>query len=111
MITQAQIDRLVQTIIDQYRPKKIILFGSYAYGIPVEDSDLDILIIKENDLPRFKRAREVRKLIRGMINITKDILVYTPAEVEEWKDVEQAFITEILKKGKTIYEDKKRFDS
>ena len=104
MVTKAQILKLVQILVNEYRPKKIILFGSYAYGYPKEFSDLDILIIKDSELPRFKRSREVRKLLRGLINIPKDILVYTPAEVEEWKEVDQAFITEIIKDGQVLYE-------
>ncbi len=64
-------------------PDKIILFGSYAYGKTSKDSDLDILIIMKSDLPRYKRSIPVYMALSGML-IPKDIIVYTPQEVEEW---------------------------
>jgi predicted nucleotidyltransferase len=85
-----------------YHPEKIVLFGSYAYGTPTEDSDLDLLIIKETELPRRMRGREVRKHLRGM-KIAVDLLVYTNQEVEEWRDVNTAFITTVMGKGKVLH--------
>jgi predicted nucleotidyltransferase len=49
MINQEQIRKVVKTIVEGYQPRKIILFGSYAYGHPTTDSDLDFLIIKDDD--------------------------------------------------------------
>jgi len=46
MITQAQIDEIKKRIVENFKPKKIILFGSYANGRLTEDSDLDLLITK-----------------------------------------------------------------
>ena len=45
---RTEIETIVKQVVDAYRPEKIILFGSYAYGQPNADSDLDLLIIKEN---------------------------------------------------------------
>ena len=107
MITQEQIAEIVDRIAVNYGPEKIILFGSYAYGIPNEDSDLDLLIVIENsEQPRYKRAREIRKHLWGIAEIPKDILVYTQKEIDEWKEVDQALITNIVKKGKVLYENK-----
>ena len=97
-----QLDEVVKRVVENYHPEKIILFGSYAYGQPTEDSDLDLLIIKESDLPRYKRGREVRKLVRGM-KVAVDVLVYTRAEIEKWKDIKPAMITTIFEKGKVLY--------
>jgi predicted nucleotidyltransferase len=102
MVTKQQIDEIVKRIADNYHPEKIILFGSYAYGTPTEDSDLDLLIIKDTELPRRKRGREVRKHLRGM-KIAIDLLVYTKQEVEEWRDVNTAFITTVMGKGKVLH--------
>jgi predicted nucleotidyltransferase len=107
MIMEKQIEDIVKRIVDNYKPEKIILFGSYAYGTPKKDSDLDLLIVKESDLPRYKRAREIRKLLWGISEIPKDIIVYTQNEIDDWKEVEEAFITQIVKDGKVLYEDKK----
>jgi len=110
MITQKQLEEIVKRIIDNYNPEKIILFGSYAYGQPTEDSDLDLLVIKNSDLPRYKRAREIRKHLWGITDVPKDIIVYTQEEIDGWKEVEEAFITSVVKKGKILYENKERSD-
>lgn len=85
----------------------MILFGSYAYGQPTNDSDVDIIVIKEKtDVPMHKRGREIRKYLRGT-KIPLDILVYTEDEVNKWKDVKASLIYEIIEKGKTLYEYKR----
>ena len=104
--SKENIDKIVKNIVRNYKPEKIILFGSRAYGSPKKESDIDLLVIKNTNLPRYKRAREIRKHLWGITNTPKDILVYTPWEVDEWKNVKESFITSIIKKGKTVYENK-----
>jgi len=107
MVTQNKINKIVKTIANNYSPEKIILFGSYAYGKPTEDSDLDLLVVvKKNSQPRYKRAREIRRYLWGITDVPKDILVYTQNEIDEWKEVKEAFITMVIKKGKVLYENK-----
>lgn len=108
MKRDAQLEKIVSVIKTHYHPDKIILYGSYAYGNPDKNSDLDLLIVKDTNLPRHKRSRLIRKWLWGISDIPKDILVYTNKEIEEWKNVEQAFITEIVRKGKILYENKNR---
>ena len=111
MITQERIEEIVRRIVSNYKPEKIILFGSYAYGIPTEDSDLDLLVVVESsEQPRYKRAREIRKHLWGIAEVPKDILVYTQEEIDEWKEVEEAFITSIMKSGRVLYENEKGVD-
>ena len=55
-------------------PLKIILFGSYAYGVPTEDSDLDICVISNTIESKIKEKAKIRKALKG-IEISKDILV------------------------------------
>jgi predicted nucleotidyltransferase len=101
---------MVNRIVNAVHPDQIVLFGSYAYGIPHEDSDIDILVIMETDRPRHKRSVIINQVLAGLI-IPKDLLVYTPEEVAEWKDVPQAFITQILTMGVILYDkNKKRSD-
>lgn len=103
MITNQEIDEVVRLIVENVNPDKIVLFGSYAYGTPNEDSDLDLLIIKDTDVEKYKRGREVRKYLRGT-KIPMDLLVYTTKEVEETKDDKTAFLYQILEKGMVLYE-------
>ena len=107
MKAQKQIEKILKIIVDKYKPDKVILFGSYAYGYPSKDSDLDLLVVKDSNLPRYKRAREIRKHLWGITDIPKDIIVYTQKEIDDWVDVKEAFITNIVEKGKILYENKK----
>jgi predicted nucleotidyltransferase len=102
MISQEKIKEVIDRIVKNINPEKIILFGSYASGNPGEDSDLDILVIKEMKMPRYKRSREVKKHLRGM-KIPIDVIVYTKKEVKEWKDTKTAFISQVIKQGKVLY--------
>ena len=71
------IEKLKPEIIEKLmplNPDKIILFGSYAYGTPNEDSDLDILIIKNSYKNKWKEKEKVRQALKS-IRISKDILV------------------------------------
>lgn len=101
-ITDDIIHEIGSRIVNAFHPEKIILFGSCAYGMPTKDSDLDLLVILPSDEPMHKRVLQIRKLLRD-IRIPKDIIVYTPEEVEKWKDASAAFITSIMKEGKVIY--------
>lgn len=103
-INKEFIDYIARRVIKVIDPEKIILFGSYAYGTPGKESDIDILVIvKESSLPRYKRSIPIYKELAGIL-IPKDLLVYTEDEIEEWSEVPQSFITTIYKKGRVIYE-------
>lgn len=95
------VDRIVETV----HPERIILFGSHAYGSPHRGSDLDVVVVMRSELPRYKRSVPIYRALAGLL-IPKDVLVYTPEEIEEWSDVPQAFITTVIRKGKVIYEEK-----
>lgn len=97
------LQEVVRRIVNSVHPERIILFGSYAYGEPEGESDLDLLVIMNSELPRYKRAVSIYSCLTGIL-LPKDIVVYTPEEVKEWSEVPQAFITTVIKKGKVIYE-------
>ena len=101
-ITEQLIEEIKDRIVRAVQPENIIVFGSYAYGTPSKESDLDLLVIMPSDEPMHSRVTKIRKLVRD-IHIPKDIIVYTPQEVEKWKDASAAFITTIIRKGKVIY--------
>jgi predicted nucleotidyltransferase len=103
MIGKDKISEIVDKIALGYNPDKIILFGSYAVGNPNENSDLDLFVIKESELPRPQRTFQVRKMLYGSM-IPIDIIVYTPNEIEESKGNKFSFVYEVLKTGKTLYE-------
>lgn len=97
--------QIVQSL-NPYRPEKILLFGSYARGKSIKDSDIDLLIIKKTRKPHFKRIPEARMHLYK-IDRAFDILVLTPEEVEKRLKLKDFFIEEIFQKGKLLYEAKK----
>ena len=66
------------------------------------DSDLDLLVIEDSDLPRYKRSVRYLQALTGLFP-AKDVAVWTPEEIEEWAAVPHAFITTALREGKTLY--------
>ena len=97
-------DEIVDRIVKTIHPKKIILFGSRARREGRPDSDIDILVIADSDEPRYKRAIPLYGAL-SKIMIGMDIMVYTPAEVEEWSQASQAFVTTAIREGKVLYEE------
>ena len=102
-VTDQFLVEVVRRILTIGSPIKIVLFGSHAKGTARPDSDLDLLIIEESDLPRYRRSGRYRRVLCGVFP-AKDIVVWTPQEVEEWKTVPNAFISTVLAEGKLLYE-------
>lgn len=102
-VTDELLGEAVQRILSVGSPLKIVLFGSWARNDAKPDSDLDLLIIEESDLPRYKRAPRYLRALIGLFP-EKDVVVWTPDEVEEWANVSNAFITTALREGRTLYE-------
>jgi len=94
---------MVTRICQAGSPEKIVLFGSMARGDADADSDIDLLVVESSSLPRYKRAARYRKAVAGLF-IAKDIVVWSPEEIEEWKSVPNAFITSVLREGRVLYE-------
>ena len=95
---------IVERVVEGYRPKKVILFGSYAYGEPTEDSDVDLLIIKNTEKRPIERWLEVKKLLRGrgpLVAVSP--LVYTEKELASRIAMKDFFIEEILERGELLY--------
>lgn len=103
MIDKKQISEITRTIISGYDPEKIYLFGSYSAGNPKEDSDIDLLIIKDTEEPFFNRIRQVRYLFNKQ-PAPMDIFVYTPAEFELKKYYINHIAGIVFSEGELIYE-------
>jgi predicted nucleotidyltransferase len=106
VISLRTIEKIRDIIVAVENPDKVILFGSYARGAAVEDSDLDIMIVKKSRLPRPARASRIRRKLTDF-QVPKDIVYYTPYEVEYWKDTPCSFVVSVIKEGKIIYEKKR----
>ena len=103
-MTSELIDTIVKRIADNYQPDKIILFGSYAYGNPTPESDIDLFIVKDENKKRIDRFCEVRKMLRDIKGISIQPMVFTNRELQARLKLEDDFILEIVSKGKVLYE-------
>jgi predicted nucleotidyltransferase len=102
-ITEAKIRRAAQKLVDELQPEKIILFGSFAYGRPTIDSDVDLLIIMNTRLRPHARSMQASEVLSPR-PFPVDLIVRTPAEIAERLRVKDCFIEEIVTKGKVLYE-------
>jgi predicted nucleotidyltransferase len=100
---EQELNRMTEILIREYKPEKLILFGSVAQGELHAWSDLDLVVIKKTETPLLERIEEVLRLVRPKVGM--DVLVYTPAELDSLVDERRAFVLdEIIYKGAVAYE-------
>jgi predicted nucleotidyltransferase len=95
------IRHFARRVAERFQPDKIILFGSHAYGTPREDSDVDILVVMpaRNQLDQAFRIR-----LEVPAPFAMDLIVRTPGNLQRWLAEGESFHTEIVSKGKVLYE-------
>jgi len=97
-----KIDRYVREVVEKLHPSLIVLFGSFSSGEINEGSDVDILVVADFKEGFLERIRTLMDLNRFRIPI--EPVGYTPEEFEEMKRRGNLFVTEVLEKGKTLFE-------
>jgi predicted nucleotidyltransferase len=100
-IPMAAIRRYARQIAERFHPEKITLFGSYAYGTPHQDSDVDLLVIMPARNPH-DQAVKIRWELPAPFAM--DLLVRTPKDLKWRLEERESFYTEITTKGKVLYE-------
>src|SRR2546423_13020248 len=98
MVTRTAIEDLTTRIVQQFQPDRIILFGSYAYGTPTPDSDVDLLIVIPHQGKSWKMATEIRG--RTWPGFPLDLIVRSAEQVQNRLAMGDTFIMEITEKGK-----------
>lgn len=96
-----EVDNITAQLIEKYKPEKIILFGSAAWG-EGETNDIDLFIIKK-DVPYYGSDRMIELYHLLSVNVPVDYIVYKPEEAEERLSLGDPFIKKIFKEGKVIY--------
>jgi predicted nucleotidyltransferase len=96
-----RIEDLALRIAREFKPEKIVLFGSYAYGHPTRDSDVDLLVILKFDGKPVRKAIEIRNRLNPRLPL--DLLVRTPEQIANRVLQNDWFMCEILEKGRTLY--------
>jgi len=102
MITMRQIEDVSGRIAAEFEPERILLFGSYAWGAPSPDSDVDLLVILPFEGKAVAKSVEMRLKIKPPFPV--DLLVRTPEKIHERLALGDPFIRSILEKGKVLYE-------
>ena len=99
---QPEIQKMVNRIVRQFHPDRIILFGSQARGDAGPDSDVDLLIVMPVKGPKHKKEIEIRVALHD-IRVPKDIIVTTPDEFAWRQDVVGTIEYPAVKEGKVLY--------
>ena len=105
-VTQALLDRMIRTIVDEVDPEQVILFGSRARGDARPDSDVDLLIIESQPFgPDRSRHAEEARISRALpaTPVDRDILVYSRADVEKWRGSLNHVAARALREGRVVY--------
>lgn len=102
MIDIEDIDVVSRQIVDTFHPERIILFGSYAYGEPRPDSDVDLLVILPFEGKGFRKSLEILNHVRPPFPI--DLLARNPEDTARRYKEGDPLIREALDQGKVLYE-------
>ena len=98
---QARIRRLVHRVIEAYQAHEVWLFGSFAYGDWHELSDVDLMIVADDDRRFIDRPLTAFEVNDTGMEIQP--LVYTPAEYEDMRARQWPFLMQILEDGVKLY--------
>jgi predicted nucleotidyltransferase len=101
-ISEKTIRSLVGMIAEKFQPQKIILFGSYARGSVLPESDIDLLIIMETPLRPVQQALKIRQFINPLFGL--DLIIYTPQQLQQRLVMGDSFLRDILAEGLVLYE-------
>jgi predicted nucleotidyltransferase len=102
VVNLKDVHKIVQQIVSSFRPQKVILFGSYAYGTPTTDSDVDLLVLMETREQPLHAAAQIAATVDHPFPL--DILVSTPSAWEASLKRKGVFATEVTSKGVVLYE-------
>lgn len=100
---QVVLAAMVERIVAGFKPERVILFGSNARGTAGADSDVDLIVV----MPAIESRRKIRLAIREAVSgmgLSKDILVYTPEEMEQYRHLTGSLVRSAWREGKVLYE-------
>ncbi len=102
MVSKESIREYARRVACTFSPLRIVLFGSYAYGKPTDDSDVDLLVVMPHEGSSAAKATEIR--LRERPGFPMDLLVRSPEALQRRAEMHDFFVLEILEKGETLYE-------
>lgn len=102
MIEKRDIEALAHRIGVEFRPARVVLFGSYAYGTPTPDSDVDLLVVMPYEGRGTAQALEIMRRVQPRIPV--DLVVRSPQELRSRLACDDFFLREITDRGEVLYE-------
>jgi predicted nucleotidyltransferase len=102
MIEMSEINALARRIGERFHPDRVILFGSYAWGTPTPDSDVDLLVVLPFQGKSWQMATEIRRY--ACASFPMDLLVRSPEQLRQRLVMGDSFLREITQRGKVLYE-------
>ena len=102
MITAKQIRAFSRRLADEFRPERIVLFGSYAHGQPHADSDVDLLVVTRKRQSSVEQSVAMRLKLRPQFPL--DLLVRSPAKIKQRLALGDQFMRDIMERGIVLYE-------
>ena len=106
-VDDALLERMVQAVVDEVDPERVILFGSRARGDAAADSDVDLIVVESAPFGEGRdRDAEETRLWRALarFHVPKDLLVYSRDEVEYWRGSLNHVLARALREGRVLYE-------
>lgn len=105
-MTKQEADQKIQNVVDkiakEYKPEKIFLFGSFAWGKPDKNSDIDLFVVKKSSKSTLEMIKDIYNIIFDEGEAV-DVLVYTPEQLEKRKKIGDPFVFKIINNGKLLY--------
>ncbi len=102
MVRLIDIQELSEKIQREFKPDKIVLFGSHAWGTPRDDSDVDLLVILPYQGKAWRIASSIKERVQPGFPL--DILVRNPEQMKARLAINDTFLTDIMTRGKVVYE-------
>ena len=106
-VDDALIAQMVEAIVNEVDPEKVVLFGSRGRRAASERSDVDLLVIEAESFgPERSRHSELVRLYGALsaFVVPADVLVYSLADVEYWRDSLNHVLARALREGRVVYE-------
>ena len=98
------LETMTQRLVEEFDPEQVFLFGSHAWGMPDDDSDVDLLVVvAETGETPSRRAQRAHRCLGGL-GVPKDVLVHTRREVDRAMQVRTSLIRQIIENGRLLYE-------
>jgi len=102
MVSMRDIRAFAGRVATACEPRRIILFGSYAYGEPTDDSDVDLMVVIPHRGDPMRKAVDIRRRVDAPFSL--DLLVYSPRELAHRYKIEDWFVRDVVEKGIVLYE-------